>query len=133
MEDDALLESLNSSPTYDHSVLLNNFLQTNDDTQTFTNVNISSLYHDINSLTTNYSNSKTPLILSLNIQSLQSKFNALVDFITQLETLSITIDVIALQETWNITYPDLFTIPGFRPLILESRNNSRGGGGRFLH
>ncbi len=35
----------------------------------------------------------------------------------------------ALQETWNIKYPDLLDIPGYQHVIFTSRNNNNNGGG----
>jgi hypothetical protein len=28
------------------------------------------------------------------------------------------LDVIALQETWQVRYPNLYCIPGFQPIII---------------
>jgi hypothetical protein len=127
--DEALLLSLNNSPIYDHSITINNILHANDDTNTFTRINLASSYYDLNSIIKNFSNTNIPLILSLNAQSLQSKFNALSEFITHLTNNKVRIDIITLQETWSIPYIDLFTIPGFHPPILETRTMGRGGGG----
>ncbi len=131
--DDALLLSLNNSPNYDHSILINNILHANDDTNTFTRINLTSSYYDPNSIIKKFSNTNIPLILSLNAQSLQSKFNALSEFITHLTNNKVKIDIIALQETWSVPYIDLFTIPGFHPPIIASKTTGRGGGGRFLY
>jgi len=43
----------------------------------------------------------------------------------------IQIDVIALQETWNIKYPKLLTLPGFQNLIFVNRKVGKGGGVGF--
>jgi hypothetical protein len=72
-----------------------------------------------------------PLFLSINIQSLQSKFEQLLAEIAELESKGIQIDVIALQETWDIRHSELFCIPGFKPLILKKRRGMRGGGVGF--
>ena len=40
------------------------------------------------------------------------------------------IKVIAIQETWNIPYPDLVNINGFK-FFTKNRTNSRGGGIAF--
>jgi hypothetical protein len=98
MEDYILLSSLNNSPLYDHSITLNNIVYSNDDTH-FTNSNIYSQYYDINRLIHSYSDFNTPLILSINIQSLQIKFNDLLELINNLTNYKIIIDVNALQET----------------------------------
>lgn len=76
-------------------------------------------------------NKGRPLFINLNIQSLQSKFDKLKRFILSLTSKGIQVDVIALQETWNIRYPHLFTIPGFQKLIFINRNKGRGGGVGF--
>jgi hypothetical protein len=133
MADDALLVSLNNNPQYDHTAMLNNALHLGDDTGTFSHINLSSQYNDINSLILTYSNSNIPIFLSINAQSLQSKFNPLLDFISLLSNNKVRIDIIAIQETWSVPYLDLFTIPGYHPPIIESRTGCRGGGSRLLH
>jgi hypothetical protein len=131
MADDALLVSLNNNPQYDHTAMLNNALHLGDDTGTFSHINLSSQYNDINSLIHTYSNSNIPIFLSINAQSLQSKFNPLLDFISLLSNNKVRIDIIAIQETWSVPYLDLFTIPGYHPPIIESRTGCRGGGVGF--
>jgi hypothetical protein len=42
------------------------------------------------------------------------------------------IDVIALQEIWDVRYPELFAIPGYKPLICKKRRGMRGGGVGFF-
>jgi hypothetical protein len=43
----------------------------------------------------------------------------------------IEIVAIVLQETWNIPYPELLNINGFKPLIFKNRRGMRGGGVGF--
>ena len=71
------------------------------------------------------------LFLNLNVQSLNSKFEKLKSFILNLTNNGLVIDIIAMQETWTIRYPNLLSIPGFQPLIYTNRNKGRGGGVRF--
>jgi exonuclease III len=71
---------------------------------------------------------KRPVILSINIQSLQSKYEQLCLEINELVAKNIEIDAIVLQETWNIQYPELLDIDGFKPLIFKKRRGMRGGG-----
>jgi hypothetical protein len=127
MADENLLTSLNSSPLYDHSKTLNATLHTNDDTGTFLHINLSSNFHDINSFIQSHADANNPIILSLNVQSLQSKFNSLLELINNFSRNKVKIDVIALQETWSIPHPDLFTIPGYHPIITKHRTGGRGG------
>jgi exonuclease III len=130
-DSDVLLASLNNSPKFDNATTINNFIHLNDDTHTFRNINISSSYYDNTSLINSFSSSNSPIIMSINIQSLQSKYSTLLEFINHLANNNVTIDAIALQETWSIPYKDLFSIPGFHPIITESRPQGRGGGVGF--
>jgi exonuclease III len=45
---------------------------------------------------------------------------------------NISIDVIALQEIWDVSHPELFVIPGYKPLICKKRRGMRGGGVGFF-
>jgi len=58
-------------------------------------------YYDDDSLSLNFSNSNKIIIASLNIQSLNSKFENLKNL---LPTLPPTVQILALQETWKIPY-----------------------------
>jgi hypothetical protein len=71
------------------------------------------------------------VFLSINIQSLYSKHEKLVQFLDELNSSNITVDAIAVQEIWDVRYPDLVNIPGFKPLIFKARRNMRGGGVGF--
>jgi hypothetical protein len=51
--------------------------------------------------------------------------------INELIKKNINIEIIALQETWDVKYPDLFPITGFNPLICKRRRGMRGGGVGF--
>jgi hypothetical protein len=67
-------------------------------------------------------------IMSLNIQSIQSKFNDLRDLIFELENDNCAPDIICLQELWQ--FPDFktFSLPNYAPLCYKLRNVSQGGG-----
>lgn len=69
--------------------------------------------------------------MSFNIQSLNSKFDALKQLIQKLDSDKICIDVIAIQETWDILYPDQIQIPGYQLFIFKKRVGMRGGGVGF--
>jgi hypothetical protein len=90
-----------------------------------------SQYHDIESLSILCATQKRPVILSINIQSLQSKHEQLCLEINELVAKNIEIDAIVLQETWNIQYPEFLDIDGFKPLIFKNRRGMRGGGVGF--
>jgi hypothetical protein len=76
-------------------------------------------------------NKKSSVFLSINIQSLMSKHEQLVLEIAELEQKNISVDVIALQETWDIKYPELVVLDGFSPVIFKKRRGMRGGGVGF--
>jgi exonuclease III len=92
-------------------------------------LSISCDFHNIASLS---QLTTDPIFLSINIQSLMSK--QLIQFIHDLELVNVKVDVIAVQEIWEIRYPELVTIPGFKPLIYtyKRRKNMRGGGVGFF-
>jgi len=71
--------------------------------------------------------------LSLNIQSLQSKFQPFCELIGKLKQHKKEPDIILLQELWSV--PDFveFKLQGYHPLIYKTRIKDRGGGvGIFL-
>ena len=92
---------------------------------------INSSYHDFDSLYANFSSNKHPLIMSLNIQSLQSKFDNLKSFIKDINNAKIPLIVLALQETWTIPHTKLINIPGFS-FIHAQRHGRKGGGVGFF-
>jgi hypothetical protein len=94
-------------------------------------VKLSSKFHSIESLSSLCSNQKSAVYLSLNVQSLLSKHEQLSTEISELELNNVTIDAIALQETWVVKYTDLVPLNGFNPLIFKRRRDMRGGGVGF--
>jgi exonuclease III len=101
------------------------------DDDPFYGINVSSIFYDSTSLSAAEFIKNTPLYISLNIQSLQSKFEQLSNEILELSGKNICIDVIALQEVWDVRYPELLSIPGYKPLICKTRQGMRGGGVGF--
>ncbi len=90
-----------------------------------------SKFYDIQSLSSEEFIRNSPIFLSINIQSLQSKYEQLLLEISDFSSSNINIDVIALQEVWDIRYTELFQIPGFKPLMCKKRQGMRGGGVGF--
>jgi len=91
-------------------------------------INVQCKFHNLLSLSQTVNRS---IFISINIQSLQSKHEQLVEFIQELSIAKIEVDVIAVQETWEVRYPELVNIPGFKPLIAKTRQGMRGGGVGF--
>jgi len=121
-----LISSLNLKPEYDGTLLLNNYLVSDNDNPL--NISLSSEYFDSSSFTKKFGKSKKPIYISVNIQSLMSKFEALKLFIQELLSSNVPIDVIVLQETWSVKYPELVQIPCFQNVITMERADMRGGG-----
>ena len=70
---------------------------------------------------------QTLKFLSWNIQSLNSKFIQLKEYIDYLKENKVTIDVISLQEVWTIYDQDIFKIDDYI-FIYKCRKNKGGGG-----
>ncbi len=90
----------------------------------------STYFYDITTLTKHLSKSKKPIFLSFNVQSLNSKIDKLKSFIYNLKQNNIFPDIMAIQETWNIYYPEIIQIPGYS-FVHKSRTKSNGGGVGF--
>ena len=89
-------------------------------------------YYDKRSILDKFANNKNLLFLSLNLQSLQSKFFELSTFANILQNRQILVDIIGLQEVWSIgSNIDSLDIPGFQRLIFKSRSLNKGGGVGF--
>ena len=99
-----------------------------EETNQYTELTVDSAFHDTNSIIKKFSGSSRPLFLNINIQSLNSKYEKLKNFVLSLTNKNIQIDLISLQETWTIKHPQLLVIPGFQPLIFTNRMRGRGGG-----
>jgi hypothetical protein len=91
-----------------------------------------SYFHDTESFSNSFVNSRKPIYLNLNVQSLNSKHGNLKNFISELANKSVPIDLIAMQELWKIPYPELVDLPGFQRIIFKSRTRGNGGGVGFF-
>ena len=87
------------------------------------------MYYDPDTFVNKFTNNNI-LFLSLNVCSLMSKHQNLSTTINEMLKKQALIKVIAIQETWNIPYPDLVNINGFK-FFTKNRTNSRGGGIAF--
>ena len=73
------------------------------DTDPFLSRTIMNSYYDMYTLQNVPNIEDIPIYLSVNIQSINSKFEQLKFQITELLSKNIKIDVIAIQETWEIS------------------------------
>jgi hypothetical protein len=97
----------------------------------YANVTLDSKFYNLDTIES-IRNSGNALYLSLNIQSLNSKFDELKVFILELHQKGLNIEVIALQETWEIQYPEYLIIPGYQQIAFKNRLGMRGGGVGFM-
>jgi hypothetical protein len=51
--------------------------------------------------------------------------------LNELKKKNVCVDVIAIQEIWDLRYPDLVPLDGFNPIIFKKRRDMRGGGVGF--
>jgi Reverse transcriptase (RNA-dependent DNA polymerase) len=90
---------------------------------------INSRFYDQESFSAKLSNAKSHTIASLNVQSLNAKHAALSSLLNDINHPH-HIKVLALQETWNIKYPETLSIPNYH-LTYINRPVGRGGGVGF--
>ena len=108
-----LISQLNNDNNHNfiHRLRGDNYIDNDNDTDInndiYTGLNIDSIFYDMDSFIKKFSNSKSPLFMNLNVQSLNSKHEKLKNFVLALSNKGIVIDIIAIQETWSIKYPEL--------------------------
>jgi len=123
-----LLDGLNADVSFDAKSLLNDFVSEDEIISQFFTTRLNSSYFDADSFIEKFKNSKEPLILSLNIQSLNSKYLGLKMLVERMHSNNIPLDIIVLQETWDVKFPSLLALPGFQNIIYRVREGMRGGG-----
>ncbi len=124
------LLDLNSNPNLDFLLSHNAYLSADENINPYDNLNINSCYYDVSSFFSTFSNISLPIILNINIQSLYSKLDNLKQLITTFLQNNICIPIIALQEIWQIPYPEAVYIQGYN-FIFKQRSDGRGGGVGF--
>jgi hypothetical protein len=67
--------------------------------------------------------------MSINIQSLQSKFSEFAEMIQNLEHKNIAPNIICLQELWQFPDSLALSLPGYHPIEFKLRRNNVQGGG----
>lgn len=124
------VNSLSTCNIYDSSNLINEYFNIISEDENFTILDktLYSPYYDIQELINKYGNSCIPLVISVNIQCINSKHSNLTDLVQMLESNNVLIFAIVVQETWNFKYADLIAIPGFQNIQCKLRAFSKGGG-----
>ena len=132
MNNNNSLDDLNNRPELDSNNFLNQFIiDDENEFNIFNGTKLGSLYYDFESFVSLCRKTNKPIILSINIQSVQSKLHELISLIMDMCSKNIYIDVISLQETWAVPFPEAVSIPGYQSIVLNCRKNSRGGGVGF--
>ncbi len=90
---------------YNYNTILRDFNDNN--FEPYLNVDINSKFYDMYNLPSIVNDENSPIFLSINIQSLNSKHSELRNQIIELTSKNLKIDVIAIQETWDVCQPDL--------------------------
>jgi hypothetical protein len=125
-----VLTNLNSNANYDLKCTSTYLFENDEWPNPYLDININSMFHDHDSFISMYSNYSYPIFISLNVQSLMSKFDNLKSFILSLVSHNVPLVVIALQEIWSLPCPNLVDIPGFK-FVFKSRVTGKGGGVGF--
>ncbi len=129
------IKTLSENPSFN---FLNNIVDNDDDDSSFfITSNGSSSPYDITNINCTYSaidecikNENNYLtVLSLNVQSLNSKFSEIKDMIYEMHSLGSAPDVICLQELWQVPDSSLFKINGYQELQFRLRADNVQGGG----
>ena len=123
------LDTLNANINFDLKNALEIFFGDDNEENSFINDNHSHLYFDLDTFANKFTNNNI-IFLSLNVCSLMSKHQNLSVAINDMLKKQVKIKVIAVQETWNVPYPELVNINGFK-LFIKTRTNNRGGGIAF--
>ena len=121
------LGDLNNLNCYNLSDKLNSYYGNDINTNPYLTLNIESNYFDIENFIAKFANTEFPINLSLNIRSLQCNHLNLLTLVNEFLKNNIKIDIIALQEIWQIQHSESVDIPGFN-FVYCQRNISRGGG-----
>jgi len=117
-------------PKFDFSQIFNNFILDDNIFNPYHDLNIDSSFFDPDLFKAKYQKTNCPIFLSINAQSLCSKFEKIKNFILNLTNSNVPIYAIAIQETWSCPVPSDLTLPGFK-LYLNERKFSKGGGVGF--
>lgn len=102
------------------------------DDNPYENIQIDSKFYDNNEFFSTFSANNQPILLNLNVQSLNSKFSDLRVFVLEAMKTKVNIAIIALQETWKIPNIDSISIPGFTFYHTERKKSNGGGVGFYI-
>ena len=80
----------------------------------YKDIDIDSSYYCPESFSEKFKSSKNISLLSINVQSLNSKFSSLSDLIAFWKSKGVVFDLICLQETFSIIMPSVYELSGIQ-------------------
>ena len=98
----------------------------------YKSLNISCKYYSESDFMNSLSQDRRLIILNTNIQSINGKFQDLATLLQLLTQAQINIDIITLQETWEIVDANAFFIPGYKFFSATRKLGKRGGVGMYV-
>lgn len=101
------------------------------DLDIYKDIDIDSSYYCPESFSQKFKNSKNISLLSINIQSLNSKFSSLSDLIAFWKSKGVVFDIICLQETFSIIMPSMYELNDYHTVLYKTRKTFVGGGVGF--
>ena len=107
------------------------FFEENEEVDIYRDIELDSAYYCPQKFTEKFKNSKSISILSLNIQSINSKFSSLADLINFWQEKGVIFDIICLQECFSIIIPSIFELQNYHPILFKTRTKFSGGGVAF--
>lgn len=126
MADILSIDKLLSEERFDFLSVLEEF---EDDYSPYDSINIDCKYYNEDEIINSLGGVNLNTLLSLNVQSLPSKFYEFCDFIHLLERSNIYFNVIAIQEVFQIPDPSLFNIRNYHEPVFKLRSSAKKGGG----
>ena len=119
---------------YDFGNILNDYFNNDIDTNPYSEKKFNSNYYDLEGFFRDLTSRKiSNTHLSLNVQSLNSKFSYIKDLFLDFKNKNININTFAMQELWQIPHPELFKIDGYSLYTLLRKNNKGGGVGFYVN
>jgi len=126
------IDSLSLNPNFNLLDVLendnNNMFFNGNDTNNNSPYNVNDINCDYSAQCNDFVINANLSILSLNVQSMNAKYNDLRELICNFKNSSPP-DIICLQELWQFPANTNFSLPGYSPLVYKLRANNVNGGG----
>ena len=127
-----IVDLLHGSSSLDYDFLNILSKQISIDESPYADTEVECNYYDETQFINKFKSNKLHSMLSLNIQSLPSKFTEFSAFISELNSNEFSFDFIALQELWTLHDSTMYTLPEYHNIVHKSRPARQGGGVGFF-